>query len=358
MPRAVLDMADRRPMWAMPEWVPIRLREHLPEGWELVVPEGETDGAGDGVTRATAELLEAARDAKIYFGYGISEELLEARPGLEWVHSGAAGVGKSLSPGMLASPVVFTNSAGVHAAPIAETVLAMILHFSRGLDFAVEGQRRHQWWNDPYYRADAPLFELADATVGIVGFGGIGREVARRVASLGARVVALKRRAASPEDAALEPVGGGASLAERIEIVHGRAGLDRLLDQSGVLVVTAPETAETRGIIDGAALARLRPGALLVNVSRGKLVEEAPLLEALSTGRLRGAGLDVFWEEPLSEHHPLWDLPNVVLTPHVSGVTRGFWRRETDLIVRNLERYLAGVPVDEWENVVDKHAGY
>jgi phosphoglycerate dehydrogenase-like enzyme len=358
MPRAVLDMADRRPMWAMPDWVPVRLRERLPAGWDLVLPEGETDGAGDGATRATPELLEATIDAEIYFGYGISEDLLKARPGLKWVHSGAAGVGKSLSPAMLSSPVVFTNSAGVHAPPIAETVLAMILHFGRGLDFALEGQRRAQWWKDPYYAADAPLFELADATVGIVGFGGIGKEVARRVASLGARVVALKRSAATPEDAALQPVGGGASLADRIDVRHGRSGLDRLLDESDVLVLTAPETAETRGMIDGAALARLRPGALLVNVARGKLVEEAPLLEALSSGRLRGAGLDVFWEEPLPEGHPLWELRNVVLTPHVSGVTRGFWRRETDLIVRNLERYLAGVPTDRWENVVDKRAGY
>lgn len=358
MPRAVLDMADRRPMWAMPDWVPARLREHLPAGWELVLPEGETSGAGDGATHATPEVLEAVRNAEIYLGYGIHESLLEGGPGLEWVHSGAAGVGKSLSPGMLASPVVFTNSAGVHAAPIAETVLAMILHFSRGLDFAVEGQRRGEWWKEPYYAADAPLFELADAVIGIVGFGGIGREVARRVAALGARVVALKRKVPSRHDADLEPVGGGASLADRIEVLHGPAGLERLLGESDVVVVTAPETPETVGLIDAAALAMLRPGALLVNVARGRLVEEAPLLEALSTGRLRGAGLDVFWEEPLAPDHPLWDLPNVVLTPHVSGVTRGFWRRETDLIVRNLERYLAGVPTEEWENVVDKRAGY
>jgi phosphoglycerate dehydrogenase-like enzyme len=111
-------------------------------------------------------------------------------------------------------------------------------------------------------------------------------------------------------------------------------------------------------MIDRAALDRLRPGALVVNVARGKLIEEAPLLEALATGRLRGAGLDVFWEEPLAPGHPLWALPNVMLTPHVSGVTPGFWRRETDLILRNLDRYLAGAPTEEWENVVDKRAGY
>ena len=358
MPRLVLDMADRRPMWAMPDWVPTRLKENLPAGWELVLPAGETSGAGDGVTQARPEVLEAVQDAEIYLGYGIPESLLEGGPNLDWVHSGAAGVGKSLSSTMLASQVVFTNSAGVHAAPIAETVLAMILHFSRGLDFAVEGQRRGKWWKDPYYVADAPLFELPDATVGIIGFGGIGREVARRVAALGGRVVALKRRAPSPADAALEPVGGGESLAARIDVLHGQAGFERLLGESDVVVLTAPETPETRGMINGAALALMRPRALLVNVARGTLVEEGPLLEALSTGRLRGAGLDVFWEEPLREGHPLWELPNVVLTPHVSGVTRGFWRRETDLILRNLNRYFADVPTGQWENVVDKRAGY
>jgi len=358
VPRLVLDMSDRRPVWAMPDWVPATLRDRLPAGWELALPGGETDGAGDGVTMARPEVLELVGEAEIYLGYGIAESLLEGGPKLEWVHSGAAGVGKSLSATMLASPVTFTNSAGVHAPPIAETVLAMILHFNRGLDFAVEGQRRGRWWKAPYYAADAPLFELANATVGIVGFGGIGKEVARRVASLGAHVLALKRKPPSEEDAALAPVGGGESLVPRVEVMHGTDGFERLLAESDVLVITAPETRETIGLIDAAALARLRPGALLVNVARGSLVEEAALLEALSTGRLRGAGLDVFQEEPLPEGHPLWDLPNVVLMPHVSAVTRGFWRRQTDLILRNLGRYLAGTPVDQWENVVDKQAGY
>lgn len=322
------------------------------------MPPVESDGSGDGATRDAPEVLAAVRDAEIYFGFGISEGVLKAAPKLAWVHSAAAGVGKSLSPAMLASPVVFTNSAGIHAEPIAETVLAMILHLSRGLDFAVEGQRRREWWQDPYFDEDSPLFELADATVGIVGFGGIGKAVARRVAALGAHVIALKRRPPSPADAALAPVGGGASLAARIEVLQGPAGLERLLSGSDVLVLTAPETPETVGLIDGAALAAMRQGSILINVARGNLVEEAPLLEALSNGRLRGAGLDVFWEEPLADDHPLRDLSNVVLTPHVSGVTRGFWRRETDLIVRNLERYLGGTPTNQWENVVDKRAGY
>lgn len=358
MPRAVLDMADRRPAWAMPAWVPGELEAALPAVWELVTIEEETSGAGDGASRVHPRVVEAVRDAEIYFGYGIPAALLEAGPRLRWVHSGAAGVAKSLTPEMLASPVVFTNSAKVHAPPIAETVLAMILFFGRGLDFAVEGKRQGEWWQEPFYAADTPMRELADSTVGIVGYGGIGREVARRVASLGAHVVALRRRASSGVAETLKPVRGGGSLGSRLEVVYGADGLDALLSRSDVVVVSAPETPDTRGLIGARELGRMKLGALLVNVARGRIVDEAALAATLAAGKLRGAGLDVFGQEPLPSDHPFWGLPNVLITPHVSGVTAGFWRRETDLILRNLRRYLTGAPSSEWENVVDKHAGY
>ena len=358
MPRAILDMTDRRPIWAMPPWVPARIRDALPEGWELAVVDEETDGSGDGAARVSKHVLELVAEAEIYFGYGIPAELIEAGPRLAWVHSGAAGVGGSLTSAMLASDVVFTNSAGVHAPPMAETVLAMLLHFGRGLDFAVEGKARGEWDTEPYYVAGAPLAELSSSTVGIVGFGGIGREVARRVASLGARVIAARRRPASPGDADLSPVAGGGTLGSRIEIVSGPSGLDALYRESDAVVVCAPDTPETRGMIDRNALARMKPGTVLVNVARGQLVDEEALVEALTEGRIRGAGLDVFSKEPLPPDSPLWALPNVVMTPHVSAVTRGFWRRETELIVRNLTRFLKAEAIETWENVVDKRAGY
>ena len=351
-------MMDRRPIWAMPGWVHGEIRDALPADWELVVIDEETDGSGDGAARVSPTVLEAVSGAEVYFGYGIPAELLEAGAQLRWVHSGAAGVGSSLTPTMLASLVVFTNSAGVHAPPMAETVLAMLLFFGRGLDIAMGGQRRAEWTNEDYYVAGAPLSELSSSTIGIIGFGGVGREVARRVASLGARVIAVKRTTPQPGEADLEPVGGRLPLGSRIELVHGTSGLDALLRESDAVVVAAPDTVETRGLIDGAAIGRMKPGAVLVNVARGKIVDQAALATALVEGRIRGAGLDVFSKEPLPSDHPLWALPNVVLTPHVSAVTRGFWRRETDLIVRNLERYLTDAPISEWENVVDKRAGY
>ena len=351
-------MADRRPAWAMPAWVPDEIRAALPSDWELVVIEEETSGAGDGASRVHPSVMAAVPSAEIYFGYGIPAALLEAGPALRWVHSGAAGVAKSLTPEMLASPVTFTNSAVVHGPPIAETVLGMILFFGRGLDYAVEGKRRGEWWQEPFYSADSPLGELSSSTVGLVGFGGIGKEIARRVASLGARVIALKRRGATPAERDLTPVFGDGSLAARIDVVSGPVGLEALLQRSDVVIVTAPETPDTRGMIGVRELGLMKRGALVINVSRGRLIDEGALVAALGEGRLRGAGLDVFVEEPLPADHPLWRLPNVLLTPHVSGVTRGFWRRETDLILRNLRRYLDGAASDTWENVVDKRAGY
>lgn len=358
MPRAVLDMTDRRPIWAMPDWVPDQIRDALPASWTLEVVEEETDGSGDGAARVSEHVLGLVADAEVYFGYGIPAELLDAGKGLRWVHSGAAGVGSSLTPTMVESSVVFTNSAGVHAPPMAETVLAMLLHFTRGLDLAGESQRRREWSTDPFYVAGAPLRELSSMTVGIVGFGGIGREVARRVASLGARVIAVKRNPARPEEANLEPVAGGGVLGSRIEMVWGESGLDAVYRECDAIVVAAPDTPETRGMIDARAFGRMKPGAIVLNVARGRLVDEDALIVALTEGRIRGAGLDVFTREPLPWESPLWEFPSVVITPHVSAVTRGFWRRETDLITRNLDRYLRESPLDEWENVVDKKAGY
>jgi phosphoglycerate dehydrogenase-like enzyme len=344
MRRLVLDLRDRRPLWTLPEWAADEIRAALPPEWETVEVRAAADGQGDG-GGPSPEALEAVRGAEVYLGYGIPPELFRAAtesPGgrLRWVHSGAAGVGGSLHPEMLASGVTLTNSAGIHAEPIADTVLAMALHFARGLDFAVRAQAERRWWKEPFEDADAPVREVEELTVGILGLGGIGRAVARRFAALGARVVATRRR------------GGEV---EGVELLRGDDAFGRLLERSDVLVVTVPDTPETRGMLGRAELARLPRGATLVNVARGRVVDEDALVEALRGGRLRGAALDVFAREPLPPESPLWDLSNVLVTPHVSGTSHRFWRRETDLIVGNLRRYLAGEPL---LNVVDKSAGY
>lgn len=343
--RLVVDLRDRRPVWTLPEWALEEIRAALPDGWEVVDTGVAADGRGDG-GGPSPEALAAVRGAEVYLGYGIPPELFRAATAppegrLRWVHSGAAGVGGSLYPEMRDSDVVLTNSAGIHAEPMADTVLAMTLHFARGLDFAARAQAERRWAKEPFEAADAPVRELEELTVGVLGLGGIGRAVARRFAALGARVLATRR--------------GGAPGPEGVEVLRGEGALGRLLERSDVLVAAVPDTPETRGMLGRAELARLPRGAVLVNVARGRVLDEDALVEALRGGRLRGAALDVFAREPLPADSPLWVLPNVLVTPHVSGTSHRFWRRETDLVVENVRRYLAGEPL---LNTVDKRAGY
>jgi phosphoglycerate dehydrogenase-like enzyme len=354
--RIVVDLNDRRPIWAIPPWAVEELRAALPDGWHLDVATTPADGSGDGGGGPHPQVLKAVRGARVYIGYGVPAGILEAgRESLEWVHTGTAGVGSSLHPAMRSSGVRFTNSAGTHAPPIAETVVGMLLHFYRGLDFAVDAQARGVWRPEPFLHADTPVRELAHDTVGILGYGGIGREVGRRVRSLGAQALGLKRRPPPVEGATAEGRRSPATDEHGVVLLHGDEGLDRLLAESDALVVCVPDTPATRGILSRERIRALRPGAVVVNVARGRIVDETALTEALEDGHLRGAGLDVFATEPLPADSPLWELPNVLLTPHVSGVSRGFWRREMDLIVENLNRFLAGMPM---VNEVDLDAGY
>lgn len=340
--RIVLHMKDRRPVWTMPGWVAGEIREVLPPEWEVVSLDAPADGSGDGAALVSEAVLESVREARVYMGMGIAEEVLQVGRDLEWVHSGAAGVAGSLTPTMRERDVVFTNSAGIHGPPMAETVLAMILHFLRGLDFAIEGMSRAEWWTEPFDAADSPVTELSDCIVGILGYGGVGREVARRIAPFGPRILALRRHPPDGSD-------------PHARVLHGKAGFERILGRSDILVVTLPETPETRNLLDDEALERMKRGGVLVNVARAGVVDHDALLRVLRSGRLRGAAVDVVPHEPLQEDHPLWDAPNLVITPHVSAVTPVFWRRQTDLIRDNLERFLEGRPL---LNVVDKDAGY
>jgi phosphoglycerate dehydrogenase-like enzyme len=341
---AVLNMQDDRSTWALPDWAATEIAAALGPGWRLVHVREPVSGRGDG-GGAGPEALQAVRGAEIIMALGLPRELLLAALGppraLRWVHTGSAGVRSLLHPELVESDVVLTNSAGVHAPPMAEAVLGMVLHFARGFDFAVRSQARREWGKQPFECAAAAAREVQGATLGILGYGGIGREVAWRARALGMRVSALRRRAGQAADG--------------VELLTGGNALPELLERSDYLVICAPSTAETRGLLGEAELARLRPGAVLINVARGEVVDEPALVAALRSGRLRGAGLDVFAREPLPPESELWSLDNVLITPHVSGTTDRFWRREVDLIVDNVARYLAGEPL---RNVVDKQAGY
>ncbi|HSJ05182.1 MAG TPA: D-2-hydroxyacid dehydrogenase [Longimicrobiales bacterium] len=343
MRRLVLNMRDERPIWSPPAWVAARIRDTLPPDWELVEVAAPVTGSGDG-GGVSAEALIAIRGAEAYLGMGLPKALLAAalEPPcrLRWVHSGAAGVASLLHPELRLHEIVLTNSAGIHGPPMAESVLGMILYFARGFDHAVRARSGREWGATAFQADGSGVREVAGATLGIIGLGGVGREVARRARALGMDVLAIRRRPDLVDDA---------------EVLHGDDALDRLLALSDYVVVTAPSTSATRGLIDAERIARMRPGSVFINVARGDLVDEVALIDALRRGHLRGAALDVFRDEPLPPSSALWDLDNVLITPHVSATTPHFWERETELLLENLRRYLAGRAL---RNTVDPDAGY
>jgi phosphoglycerate dehydrogenase-like enzyme len=264
------------------------------------------------------------------------------------VHSASAGVERALTPAARERGIVITNARGVFSRPIAEYVLMMILAVSRRLPQLLELQRERTW--QPLEGA-----ELRDVTVGVVGLGSIGRAVAALATAFGCRVIATRRRPApDPEDEQRdgEDAAPGVMLLDR---VLGPGGLSELLSESDFVVLAAPLTPDTEGMISGEALAAMKPGSWLINIARGRLVDEWALLRALRDGPIGGAVLDTFWDEPLPPSSPFYDLPNVIVTPHTSWSSGRVLDRSVDLFCDNLRRYAAGEPL---LNVVDPHAGY
>jgi phosphoglycerate dehydrogenase-like enzyme len=339
----VVDLAATSRNWALTPDGERRLLSHTPPGWRAQIIKAPTSSDGDGPPRPSDEVMEAVAGAEVYFGFGIPRLLFLEGKQLRWVHSAAAGVGNALSPEMLDSDVMLTNSAGIHAIPIAEYVIAGVLHFLRGLDFAIDQQRKSEWNKAPFVRLDAELREMNTVRALIVGAGGIGTAVAERFTALGARCTGIRRRVALGVPAGFERVA-------RME------DLERELPLHDVIVLAAPLTGETNGLLSGQRLDLLPRSAIVVNVARGALVDEDALAERLEAGRLRGAVLDVFRQEPLPATSPLWQVGRALLTPHVSPVSPGqFWPRQLDLFLDNWSRYLKGDPL---LNLVDKQAGY
>ena len=336
--------SSRYPLWCMPDEHARRIGAALPEEWELIRVSEEADGSGDGISRTTPALLEALRGAEVYCGFGVPRQVFALSDRLRWVHSGAAGVGGSLCPEMRESQVIFTNSAGVHGIPVAEHALAMMLYFTRALD-QVEASRRagRLWDRDRIATAPTPVTELTGSVVGVIGYGGIGREVGRRARGLGMRVWAMSRSVR------------GAAAEEGVERFYAPEDLNEVLAGSDYVVIAVPHTPWTDRMIGARELSLMKRGAVLINVARGAIVDEDALIRALRERRIRGAGLDVFEREPLPASSPLWQLDNVCIAPHTAGVSPRFWERETELIVENTRRYLAGEPL---LNVVDKDKGY
>ena len=307
----------------------------------------EVDGARfvqlsrDGRVHVEADDDASALDAaRVLFRGGMPASVLDhvvgRSPNLEWIHSYSAGVERVATPLVRSRGLTVTNGRGVFSRPIAEYLVMMLLAIQRRLPQLLELQRERTW-------QPLPGRELAGITVGIVGFGSIGAELARLLAPFGTPIVATRRH---PER--------GAGDHPNVELL-GLDRLDDLLCRSDAVVVTAPLTEETAGLIGGHELQEMKEGAWLFNVARGRLIDEIALRRALEAGWIGGAVLDVFTDEPLPSDSPLYDAPNLIITPHTSWASDRVLDRSLDLFVANLRRFVAGEPL---RNVVDLEAGY
>ena len=258
-------------------------------------------------------------------------------PNLRWVQLTAAGTDRLLmdSPEITESDLILTNSKGVHAIQISEHILALMLALSRNIHLSLKRQMNHDW------NRKAKIIELEGATMGVIGVGTIGAKTAEKAKALNMRVLGMRRH---PERSV-----------PHADIMVGPDKLPELLSQSDWLVITAAMTSETRGMIGENELRAMRSTAYIINVARGAIIQEKYLIRALQEGWIAGAGLDVFEQEPLPDSSPLWDMENVIVTPHHAGSSPNHMNRLIDLFKENLKRYQNG---DKMINVVDKQVGY
>ena len=255
-------------------------------------------------------------------------------PSLRWIHALSAGVDGFLHPPVLEGKVLLTNSSGIHGFPMAEHTFAMMLSFSRGL-YMFRGYQQDNRW-----QRDVPLSELRGKTLGVVGLGSIGKEIARLGTAFGMRVLGVKRNPGSAPDG--------------VRVVS-LEGMEMVLKESDYLVLTVPLTPETHGLIGAKQLETMKSSAVIINMARGEILDESALVAALRDGKIAGAGLDVFIEEPLPQESPLWQLENCIITPHCAALSPQYMARATDLFCRNLDAYLKG---EELPTQVDPKRGY
>lgn len=291
------------------------------------------------VGNSLEEFGDRVREAEVILHWAGPRELLRrvflACPHVRWVHSRSAGLDSVLFPELVRGTVSLTNGSGVFSEALGEFALTAILFFAKDLPRMRRNQRDRRW-------EQFDVEEIAGQTAGIVGYGDIGRAVARRVHALGMRVLALKRHASAAPD----PL---------IEKFFKPEEMPAMLGACDYVVVCAPLTAETHHMLSDAAFAAMKPGAVLINVGRGPVVEQAALLRALDQKKIRGAGLDVFEQEPIPHDDPLWGYENVLISPHCADNTKTWLRDAMGFFLEQYERFQKGEPL---KNIVQKQLGY
>ena len=312
-------MSDR-PTVLIPHHVPLDSAREVFEGIETRRPDLDLH-----LATTPEESREAIDEAEIAVTFGLDEDLLERAADLEWIQALSAGVDRYDFETLEERGIALTNASGVHAEPIGEQVLGYMLTFERNLHKAARQQERGIWER---FRGG----ELAGKTVGVVGLGAIGTRVAELSQAFDMTVIGTK---GNPDDAP-----------DAVDEVFGPDGLHEVCQRSDYLVVAVPLTDETRGMIGRWEFRMMQSDAVLINVARGEVVDQDAMVHALQQGAIGGAGLDVFETEPLPQDSPLWDLSNVVVTPHMSGSTPEYMDRCAELFVENYDRHLAGEPLE------------
>ena len=313
------------PVWTLPPGEVDRLRQAFPHLTIVDAPSRD-------------ERLRELPDADVAFLSQLKPDEFAAASRLRWIQSPAAGVASLLFPTLRESAVVLTNARGIHGDAMAEHVIGVVIVLLRRIHRSIRRQVGGQWSKDP----QSQFRMLRGSRMAVIGLGAIGSAVAERAAAMGMDVVAVRRNPSAPRPPS-------------VSAVYAPGDLDAVLAGADVVVLTAPLTPETRGLIGRAQLRRMKRSAVLVNVARGKLVDEEALAAELAEGAIAGAALDVFEHEPLEPGSPLWHLPDVVITPHTSAFRDDYWTLAVDLFAQNVRRFERGEPL---VNLVDKSAGY
>ncbi len=327
--KLLIVIHHRFELWRAPGWFGQRLAERFPEL--------------DVVQRDSYEGIdEHLRDAEIVFTISLRPEQFAITHKLRWIHAPSAAVHQFLFPELVDSDVILTNSTEVHGPVVAEHVLALIFALAKKIPQATVLQQKHVWGKEAIWEEGYRPREVAGSTLGLIGVGSIGRRVALMASAVGMRVIAVR-----------EHIDKGAP--DGVEAVFAPSELDKLLAQSDFVVMAAPLVSATQGLLNTERIALMKPDSFLINVGRGPQVDESAIADALRSRRIAGAALDVFEHEPLPPESPLWDLENLLITPHTAGLTVKLWERHYDLFSANLRRYLSH---QQLRYVVDKRKGY
>lgn len=276
-------------------------------------------------------------DAEAMVCWKITPKVFSCARKLKWIQFGSAGIDHTIFPDLLKSDVILTTMSGIHAVPVAEHVLAQMLALSRRLELAMRLQLEHRYERDEIAWTAG---ELSGKTLGIVGLGNIGLQIARLARAFGMRVIGSKRIVTElPE----------------VDEVYPPEGLHEMLPRVDYLVLVVPLTAGTSALLGREEIEMMRDGTRIINVARGAMIDHTAMGEALRSGKLAGAALDVFPEEPLASDSPIYDFPNTIITPHTGSSGRLYGPRAAEVFRQNLEAFLTG---GEMINVYDRERGY